>query len=72
MERYTALKGTVPQDFLPLVFFIKLFLLGPLNLPRNDFNNLLIIRSNIRLFRCFAGVNNTGEACIAGVIDTGE
>ncbi len=32
------LKGTVPRDFLPLVFFIKLFLLGPVDMPRNDFN----------------------------------
>ncbi len=32
------LKGTVPWDFLPLVFFIKLFLLGPVDMPRNDFN----------------------------------
>jgi hypothetical protein len=32
------LKGTLPQDFLPLVFFIKLFLLGPGDMPRNDFN----------------------------------
>jgi hypothetical protein len=32
------LKGTVLRDFLPLVFFIKLFLLGPVDMPRNDFN----------------------------------
>ncbi len=33
-----AIKGTVPRDFLPLVFFIKLFLLGPVDKPRNDFD----------------------------------
>jgi hypothetical protein len=33
-------KGTVPRDFLPLVFFFKLFLLGPGDMPRNDFNFL--------------------------------
>ncbi len=34
----TSLKGTVPRDFLPLVFFFKLFLLGPGDMTRNDFD----------------------------------
>jgi hypothetical protein len=32
------LKGTVPGDFLPLGFIFKLFLLGPVDMPRNDFD----------------------------------
>ncbi len=32
------LKGTVPWDFLPLVFFVSLFLLGPVDTPRNEFD----------------------------------
>jgi hypothetical protein len=31
-------KGTVPRDFLPLVFFFKLFHLGSVDMPRNDFD----------------------------------
>ncbi len=38
----TCLKGAVPRDFLPLVFFFKLFLLGPGDMPRNDFDFLLL------------------------------
>jgi hypothetical protein len=42
-------------------------------MPGNDFDFfLLVIRRDIRLFRCFAGVSNTGKACIVGAIDTGE
>jgi hypothetical protein len=33
-----VLKGTVPRDFLPLFFFFKLFLLGPGDMPSNDFD----------------------------------
>ncbi len=33
-------KGTVSRDFLLLVFFYKLFLLGLVDMPRNDFNFL--------------------------------
>jgi hypothetical protein len=36
----------VPRDFLPLVFFFKLFILGPGDMPRNDFD----------FFRLFAGI----------------
>jgi hypothetical protein len=43
-----VLKGTVPQDFLPLVFFFKLFLLGPVDTPRNDFD----------FFRLFAEISD--------------
>ncbi len=28
----------MPRDFLPLAFFFKLFLLGPVDMPRNYFN----------------------------------
>jgi hypothetical protein len=38
MEPSGQLKGTVPRDFLPLVFFISLFLLGPVDTPRNVFD----------------------------------
>jgi hypothetical protein len=34
----TFLKGTAPREILPLVFFFKLSLLGPVDMPRNDFN----------------------------------
>jgi hypothetical protein len=33
-----ALKGTVPPDFLPLVFFFKQLLLAPVDKPSNDFD----------------------------------
>ncbi len=62
----------VPRDFLPPVFFFKQLLLAPVDKPSNDFDFFSNIRGDIRLFRCFAGVNDTGNACIAGVIDTGE
>ncbi len=39
---HSTVKGTVPQDFLPLVFFFKLFLLGPGDMPRNDFDFFLL------------------------------
>ncbi len=32
------LKGTVPRDFLPLVFFFKQLLLAPVDKPSNDFD----------------------------------
>ncbi len=66
-----VLKGTVPRDFLPLDFFFKQLLLAPEDKSSNDFDFFSNIRGDIRLFRCFAGVNDTGIACIAGVIDTG-
>ncbi len=31
-------KGTVPRDFLPLVFFFKQLLLAPVDKPSNDFD----------------------------------
>jgi hypothetical protein len=37
-ERYIFLKGTVPRDFLPLVFFFKQLLLAPVDKPSNDFD----------------------------------
>ncbi len=42
----SALKGTVPRDFLPLVFFFKQLLLAPLDKPSNNFD----------LFRIFAEI----------------
>jgi hypothetical protein len=50
------LKGTVPRDFLPLVFFFKLFLLGPGDMPRNDFD----------FFQLFAGIfDNFGASPVS-------
>jgi hypothetical protein len=37
------LKGTVPRDFLPLVFFFKQLLLALVDKPSNDFDFFLII-----------------------------
>ncbi len=42
------LKGTVPRDFLPLVFFFKQLLLAPVDKLSNDFN----------FFRIFAEILN--------------
>jgi hypothetical protein len=33
-----TLKGTVPPDFSPLVFFFKQLLLAPVDKPSNDFD----------------------------------
>jgi hypothetical protein len=56
------LKGTVPPDFSPLVFFFKQLLLAPVDKPSNNFDFFSNIRGDIRLFRCFAGVIDTSEA----------
>ncbi len=56
------LKGTVPPDFSPLFFFFKQLLLAPVGKPSDDFDFFSNIRGDIRLFRCFAGVSDTGEA----------
>ncbi len=49
------IKGTVPRDFLPLVFFFKQLLLAPVDKPSNDFD----------FFRIFAEIfdyfNDTGK-----------
>jgi hypothetical protein len=55
-------KRTVPPDFSPLVFFFKQLLPAPVGKPWNDFDFFLNIRTDIQLFRCFAGVIDTGEA----------
>jgi hypothetical protein len=34
----SGLKGTVPPDFSPLVFFFKQLLLAPVDKPSNDFD----------------------------------
>ncbi len=68
----SVFKGTVPRDFLPLVFFLQTVPPGPKRHAQKRFRFFLIIRRDIRLFRCFAVVNDTGNACIAGVVDTGE
>ncbi len=57
-----APKGTVSRDFLPLVFFFKLFLLGPVDMLRN----------NLDFFRLFADIFNYFGDSLASVIDTGE
>ncbi len=56
------LKGTVPPDFSPLVFFFKQLLLAPVDKPSNDFDFFANIRRFIRLFQCIACVIDTGEA----------
>jgi hypothetical protein len=56
------LKGTVSPDFSSLVFFFKQLLLAPVDKPSNDFDFFSNIREDIRLFRCLAGVIDTGEA----------
>jgi hypothetical protein len=71
------LKGTVPSDFSPLVFFFRQLLLAPVDKPSNDFD---FFRKFVETFDfssassywCINGVNDTGNACIAGVIGTGE
>ncbi len=35
---YELIKGTVPPDFSPLVFFFKQLLLAPVDKPSNDFD----------------------------------
>jgi hypothetical protein len=65
-------KGTVPRDFLPLVFFFKLFLLGPVDMPRNYFDFFLLFAEIFDYFGASPSVNDTGIACIAGFIDTSE
>ncbi len=42
--QYTQFKGTVPRDFLPLVFFYKQFLLAPVDKHSNDFDFFLYSR----------------------------
>jgi hypothetical protein len=99
--------GTVPRDFLPLVFFFKLFLLGPVDMSRNDFNFFLLfaeifnyfgaspvsttpvnnsspvsttpVSDTFTVLESFTSVNNTGKKLLtgvqhafAGVNDTGE
>jgi hypothetical protein len=43
---YFVLKGTVPPDFSPMVFFFKQLLLAPVDKPSNDLN----------FFRIFANI----------------
>jgi hypothetical protein len=38
----THIKGTVPPDFSPLVFFFKQLFLAPVDKPSNDFDFFLI------------------------------
>ncbi len=80
---FSEFKGTVPRDFLPLVFFFKLFLLGPGDMPRNDFN---FFRLFVGIFDYFGAspVSTTpaknyspvsltpAKHAFAGVIDAGE
>ncbi len=65
------LKGQCHEIFTP-GFFLQTVPLGPSRHAQKRFRFFSIIRWDIRLFLCFAGVNDTGNACIAGVIDTGE
>jgi hypothetical protein len=84
---YQLFKGTVPRDFLPLVFFFKQLLLAPVDKPSNDFKFFRIftkifdyfgaspvsttpVSDTFTVLESFTGVNDTGNACIAGVVDT--
>ncbi len=62
LQFFRSVKGTVPPDFSPLVFLFKQLLLAPEDKPSNDFDFFSNIRGDIRLFRCIAGVNDTGNA----------
>jgi hypothetical protein len=72
----------VTPDFLHLFFFFKQLLLVPVDKPRNDLNFFRIFSEifdfpgaspvSLTLTLSINGVNDTGNACIAGVIDTGE
>ncbi len=46
----TLFKGTVPRDYSHQIFFVKLLLLVPVNMPRNDFN---FVRIFFELFNNF-------------------
>jgi hypothetical protein len=79
-------KGTVPRDFLPLVFFFKQLLLAPVDKPSNDFGFVRIfnyfgaspvsttpVSDTFTVLESFTGVNDTGKKiAFAGVNDTGE
>jgi hypothetical protein len=47
-------KGTVPRDFLSLVFFLQTVPPGPRRHAQKRFRFFSIIRRDIRFFRCFA------------------
>jgi hypothetical protein len=63
----------VSRDISSLVFSIKLLLLVLIDMFRNNFDLFrLFAEICIQLFWCFNGVNDTGKACIAGVVNIGE
>jgi hypothetical protein len=47
---FAVLKGTVPRDFLPLVFFLKQLLLAPVDKPCNDFDFVRIFAEILDYF----------------------
>jgi hypothetical protein len=76
-------KGTVPQDFLSLVFFFKLFLLGPVDMPRNYFHFIQLFAEifnyfgaspvSMTLAKNYSLVSLTpAKHAFAGVIDTSK
>jgi hypothetical protein len=72
------LKGTVPRDFLALVFFFKQLLLAPVDKPSNDFNFFLIFAEIFDYFGASpvstTPVSDTFSVLesFTGVIDTGD
>ncbi len=68
-------KGTVPRDFLPLVFFFKLFLLGPVDMPRNDLDFFRLFTEKFNYFGAslpvsLTPVNNSSPVSTTPVSDT--
>ncbi len=49
----TVLKGTEPRDFSPQVFFVKLLLLVPVNMPRKNFD---FVQKFFELFANFSAL----------------
>ncbi len=72
--KVNPIKGTVPRDFLPLVFFFKLFLLGPVDMPRNDFDFFWLFEEILNFFGAspvsMTPVNNSSPVSMTPVSDT--
>jgi hypothetical protein len=51
------IKGTVPPDFSPKLFFFKQLLLDPVDKPSDDFD----------FFRIFAGIFDFSEASLVSL-----
>ncbi len=75
-ERILAVfKGSLTRDFRLQVFFRNQCPLGPqvFHWGRFEFfRKFAKIFANEYKYKLFRGVNDTGEKCIAGVVDTGD